>query len=107
VYYKFNQYILIALLPYCLSSIVSAQTKFSRRCEYFGGIGTSHFLGDLGGSNNVGTNLLNDLNPSTTGIAFTSGIRYKRYPELSFKSILTLAWVSGNDNRTNEPFRKN
>ncbi len=84
-----------------------AQTKFSRRCEYFGGIGSSHFLGDLGGANNLGTSLLNDLNPSTTGVAFTSGIRYKRYPELAFKSLLTLAWVSGNDNRTEEPFRKN
>jgi hypothetical protein len=86
---------------------MSAQRRLRYRYEYFGGLGTTSFLGDVGGADQEGTNLLRDLNPSSTRLALSAGVRYKRHPQIGAKALLTVGWVSGNDSKTAEPYRNN
>jgi Domain of unknown function (DUF6089) len=102
-----SSFIKLFILFNLISQSLLAQLKFSKRIEYIAAIGTSSFLGDLGGADQIGTNKLKDLNPSTTSFAMSGGIRYKKNPEFAIKSILTFAWVNGSDKKTNEPFRNN
>jgi Domain of unknown function (DUF6089) len=86
---------------------LSAQRRLRYRYEYFGAVGTSSFLGDVGGADREGTALVNDLNPSSTRFALSAGVRYKRHPQLAAKAVLTFAWVNGSDSKTGEFFRNN
>jgi hypothetical protein len=101
------KYILTLLLLCFLGSNLEAQRRLRYRYEYFGAVGTSSFLGDIGGADKIGTGLVNDLNPSSTRFALSGGIRYKKHPQLAVKALLTLAWVNGSDSKTEEPFRNN
>jgi hypothetical protein len=86
---------------------LSSQRRLRYRYEYFGSVGTSSFLGDVGGADQEGTNLLADLNPSATRFAISGGIRYKRHPQFGAKAVLTFGWLAGSDSKTEEQFRNN
>jgi hypothetical protein len=104
---RVTKYILIILVFCFFGSNLEAQRRLRYRYEYFGSFGTSSFLGDVGGADQTGTALLNDLNPSSTRFALSAGIRYKKHPQLAVKALLTLGWVSGSDAKTAEQFRNN
>lgn len=71
------------------------------------GLGTSNFLGDLGGKDAVGTNDFQDLEMSEFRFGFLIGHKYTLYKKLYLRSNFTFSRVSGNDNLTEEAFRRN
>jgi hypothetical protein len=77
------------------------------RKEYILGIGAANFLGELGGANQIGTHLVKDLEFSTTRPSAALGMRYKFNKRLAVKGGFYYQLVSGADNLTKEPFRKN
>jgi hypothetical protein len=77
------------------------------RYEFFGGIGASGFLGDLGGADQIGTHYIRDINFSMTRPAFTFGGRYFILKRLAVQSALSYAWIRADDRLTTEPFRHN
>jgi hypothetical protein len=107
VNYNVTKYILTILACSFFVSNLEAQRRLRYRYEYFGAFGTSSFLGDIGGADQVGTGLVSDLNPSSTRFALSGGIRYKKHPRYAVKALLTFGWVSGSDAKTQERFRNN
>ncbi|MBK8808938.1 MAG: hypothetical protein IPO21_20825 [Bacteroidales bacterium] len=75
------------------------------RYEVFAGIGATNFLGELGGSDKVGSNFLSDLEISMTRPALTVGGRYWIKSRLIFLTSFTYGTLWGNDSRTNEIYR--
>lgn len=71
------------------------------------GIGASNFLGDLGGKDGIGTNDFQDLEWSHTNLSAFIGYKYTLYKKLHARADFTWGQLSGNDNTTLEPFRKN
>ncbi len=102
-----KKYISLLLFFALLILELSAQRRLRYRYEYFGAVGTSSFLGDLGGANQEGTNLVRDLDGSATRFAISAGLRYKKHPQIGFKALLTIGWVSGSDTKTTEIYRNN
>lgn len=94
------------LLLYILffSLTLSSYSQWSRwkrlRYEVCIGIGTSSFMGDLGGGKNSDSFLddyFGDFDFSATRPSFYVGGRYKLSPLFSTKVNLALGWVTGND----------
>ena len=80
----------------------------TQRKEIFFGIGATQTLTDLGGLNRIGTDYsLADLEFSETRIGAHFGYRYRLRPLWATKTIFQYGWFSGDDKRTNEPFRHN
>lgn len=78
------------------------------RKEVFISMGTSNFLGDLGGRNRVGTDYSPiDLNFPETRTAFGLGYRYKIQRWFNVAAKFSYLIVRGNDALTSEPFRHN
>ena len=77
------------------------------RYEIIAGTGTTNFLGELGGSDEAGANLLSDFEISTSRPLIHVGFRYKILEPLAVKSQLTYGWVQGNDETTDNIYRKN
>ncbi len=102
-----KKYIYLTLFCALLNLELSAQSRLRYRYEYFGAVGTSSFLGDLGGAEGDGTNLIRDLDGSSTRFAISAGLRYKKHPQIGFKALLTVGWVNGNDAKTASEFRNN
>lgn len=99
---------------FCLLLIIPllADAQFSRRRNryryeviYMGGV--SNFLGDLGGANQIGTNLLKDLEFRATRPVIGAALRYKDSPYFAVKATLHIGMLYGNDNLTQEIFRQN
>ena len=89
-----------------LPAFSNAQRWKRQRYELSFGAGISNFLGELGGANQVGTNYFKDLEWSQSRLALAFGLRYKLSNYLALKSHLTYGRVSGDDNLTEETFRK-
>lgn len=88
----------------------SAQYWNFLRHELTLGIGTSNFLGELGGSNGVGASGINgfkDLEFEMTRPAISAGYRYYLNPNFALKTQLTYTRLNGDDALTEERFRKN
>jgi hypothetical protein len=91
-----------------LSALAFSQAKNKYKYELIGGIGPTGFLGDLGGSNQMGTHFLRDYNFNSTRFNVNAGIRYKKITSaFGFKGLLTYAMVSGNDALTTDKIRHN
>ncbi len=71
-------------------------------------VGTSHFFGDLGGTDKNGSQYTPaDLNLGTTGYSVGAGVIRKFNNHFSMRANLIEAKVRGSDAYTNDPFRKN
>jgi hypothetical protein len=70
-------------------------------------IGTSNFLGDLGGDDKIGTNDLQDLEWSLWRLSAYVGYKRTIYKKLYLRTDLMFARVMGNDKLTSEPYRQN
>lgn len=78
------------------------------RKEVFISMGTSNFLGDLGGRDAIGTDYSPvDLELSQTRTAFGLGYRYKVFRWLNLAGRFNYLVVRGDDALTNDPFRNN
>ena len=99
--------LLLVLIPFVLPSGTMAQRWKSLRYEISYGLGATNFLGDLGGSNQIGTHYFKDLNWSETGLVLHGGLRYKMTEYMSTKANLFIGYVSGDDQNSTETFRHN
>lgn len=95
--------LLFALLP---GTLVAQKWKRERH-ELFAGLGTSNFLGELGGADKLGSNFFTDLEISLTRPAIVAGYRYRLAKSFTAKGILSYARINGDDRLTNERFRNN
>lgn len=104
---RFPRYIFAFLLILPLFAN-SQSTRWKRlRYEFFGGIGASGFLGDLGGADQIGTHYVRDYEFSMTRPAFTVGGRYMIRRRLAVQTALSYAWIRCDDRKTQETFRHN
>ncbi len=109
--------IILSLLLLSFPLFVCAQYKKSRgafaqkrnkpRKEYIVGIGGANFLGELGGADQIGTDFIKDLELSATRPSFQIGMRYRPLSPIAVKGGVYFQLVSGADNLTAEPYRKN
>ena len=104
---KLNRYIIFILIV--IPFLGQSQTNRWKRLryEFFGGIGASGFLGDLGGSDQIGTHSFKDFEFSMTRPAFTFGGRYQIMRRMAVQSAFSYAWIRGDDRKTTEAFRNN
>jgi len=77
------------------------------RSEYSGGLGVSQFLGDLGGSSQVGTHFLRDWNFGAMRYAGYFGYRRRLSHAWSMRGTLTIGEVYGNDALSSNNYRRN
>ncbi|HTB31410.1 MAG TPA: DUF6089 family protein, partial [Bacteroidia bacterium] len=77
------------------------------RSEYTGGLGLSQFLGDLGGSPQIGTHFLRDFNPGALRYGGFIGYRRRLSHAWSAKANLTIAELYGNDALSTNLYRRN
>lgn len=97
---------LTTLLFFISLQIFSQEWKVDRKQFYFG-IGASNFLGDVGGSDNIGTHGLKDFNLSAVRMCFAAGYSYQAAHRIALKTNLIFGWIGGDDAYTNETFRHN
>ncbi|MGP8217031.1 MAG: hypothetical protein ACLQQ4_15795, partial [Bacteroidia bacterium] len=95
-YFFFSIFLSVILLPYK----GKAQYFYNRsgaHNEWVFGVGPSQFLGDVGGSSNIGTHFLEDFNYQA--IRYGGFVGYRDYlnSEFAVRGTFTAAMVSGND----------
>ena len=101
---------LLTLLLIAATCTSSAQNWRYFRHEFYGGVGASQFLGELGGNKGEGRNgfaSVTDLEWALTRYVGTLGYRFKLNPAFAIRAAFTFARVDGDDKRTDNPFRKN
>ncbi len=102
--------IILLLIVFIFATEVDAQysSRWKRyRYEVVYGLGVTNFLGELGGADKEGTNLLSDFEFSMTRPAVSLGMRYKILEKLSTKGALSYGILRGDDNTTEEIYRHN
>lgn len=98
----------LVLLFIILLPLVSEAQRWKRmRYEVVAAIGTTNFLGELGGANQIGTNYYRDLEIAATRYALNLGARYKLSQSTAVKVGFTYARLRGDDKWTQEPYRNN
>ncbi len=105
------------LILFCLCSMsffgqepydfFTEEATIRNRNHFEFGIGTSNFLGDLGGKDSIGTNDLQDLELTQFNMAAFMGLRHSFTKNFYGRFNMTYGKVSGDDKLTNEPFRRN
>ncbi|MGP8214818.1 MAG: hypothetical protein ACLQQ4_04580, partial [Bacteroidia bacterium] len=96
IYFYNSIVIAVMLLPFC----AKAQYFYNRsgaHNEWVFGVGPSQFLGDVGGSSNIGTHFLEDFNYQA--IRYGGFVGYRDYlnSEFAVRGTFTAAMVSGDD----------
>ncbi|MCB9188018.1 MAG: outer membrane beta-barrel protein [Flavobacteriales bacterium] len=103
-----KNFILIPLLLLSLTG-VSQSWKYMRHEVTFG-LGTSHFLGELGGANDIGSSGIKgfkDLEFKLTRPTVAAGYRFYVSPMFALKADLSYGRLNGDDALTTEIFRQN
>jgi len=96
-------FLFIILLP-----LVSEAQRWKRmRYEIVAAVGTTNFLGELGGANQIGTNYYKDLEMAATRYALNVGMRYKLSQSTAVKVGFSYGRLRGDDKWTQEPYRNN
>jgi hypothetical protein len=70
--------------------------------EVSGAVGITNFLGEVGGSPDIGTNFSKDMNFRASRPAFQIGAKYFYIPRLAQKLNLSYGWVNGDDYFTSQ-----
>jgi hypothetical protein len=98
----------ILLMVLLIPLLADAQFRRKRYkyevCLNFGG---TNFLGDVGGSDQIGTHFLKDFNYQVTRQVVGIGLRYKTNRYWALKGDLNWGTVGGDDALSKEPFRHN
>ncbi len=95
----------LALLPI----LTDAQANRWKRTRYelVGGLGVSTFVGDLGGGNKPeGKHFLSDYDFMSQRFVLNGGLRYKLLNSVAVQGVLSYAMLAGNDNKTENIYRK-
>ena len=104
-------YLIVLLFITLTPSLTQAQRIRARwkayRYEWSGGLGASNFLGELGGANQIGTHGFKDFEFKAIRPNICVGLRYKLTPFFALHSHFTVGGISGDDDLTEEPARKN
>lgn len=86
---------------FLLFFLVSFQTqRLNAQVELMGAIGSSHFLGDLGGKPLRGTNDISDLDLASTRYALVGGVRLFLGGKVALRANMAYARVAGDDSYT-------
>jgi hypothetical protein len=101
--------------PLVVLAATGAQGQYFRNSNYWKthrqelsvGIGTTHFLGDLGGRNAIGSPFIWDLDIAGTRPAASFSARYYVREKVSVRGQLAYGIAAGNDNLTKEAAREN
>lgn len=104
-----KRYILfILVLLFAIPEMAIAQaTRWKRtRYEAVGGIGLSTFVGELGGKDGGNGHFMSDYDFMSQRFVIQGGMRYKILNPLAVKGTLSYAMLAGNDNKTDEVFRR-
>jgi hypothetical protein len=106
--------LLLYITIFCACLQVSAQTRSSKqdwlkyRREVFVAIGSSQFLGDLGGRNRAGTHYSPaDMNLASTRTAFGIGARYRVTKWFNVAGTFNYILLKGDDAETFDIYRNN
>ena len=97
----------ILLLIILLPMFSKAQRWKRMRYEIVAAAGTTNFLGELGGANQIGTNYYRDLELATTRYVINLGMRYKLSQSTAVKVGFSYGRLRGDDKYTQEPYRNN
>jgi len=97
----------ITLMLFVLSLYTQAQTRKLRKDELVFGIGGSGFMGELGGSNKVGSYGPRDFDFKAVRPSFDFGYRYRISDRWAVKTSAFYGLIYGDDKFTNETFRHN
>jgi len=95
--------IIIIIIP----TLLFSQRRNRYKYEWIGGIGYTNFLGDLGGSPDIGKHAFQDWNWTSSAEAVTIGLRYKNSRYFGVKAALSFAMLYGNDKLTTNVYREN
>ena len=76
------------------------------KTEYYATLGVTSFLGELGGRNKIGSDFIWDFELNQTRWAGNVGIRHFFRKDLAIRGNFMFGYLAGNDNLTEEPFRK-
>ncbi len=76
------------------------------RHELVFGVGTTSFLGELGGADGPGTHFVKDFEISSSRPLMHVAYRYKLSPSFSVKAGFWYGWLSGDDAKSGDDFRK-
>jgi hypothetical protein len=79
----------------------------NQRNEISFGLGTSNFLGELGGRNRIGSNFIWDYEISQNRPCLRLDYRYRTSSITTAKVSVNYGILAGNDKLTKEPFRQN
>lgn len=107
------RFALIAIFACALSQAsgqyFSGQTSYwkSQRHSFGIGLGASFFLGELGGRDQIGTDFIYDLELAKTRPALQLMYRYQLGSRLYAKAQFGFTYIGGNDDLTEEIFRRN
>jgi hypothetical protein len=97
---------LLLIVIFIMPTLLFAQSKRNTfKYEWIFGVGTTNFLGALGGAPTIGTHMARDWQEVTTRPSFTGGMRYKINNHFSVKGAFTAAWVYANDAISSNPVR--
>jgi len=107
------RYVFVAALICAVSGSSAAQyfnshkVFQSTRNEFAFGVGPSNYLGELGGANRVGRNFIQDLETSLSKFSFSMLHRrfINNWSAISYGFFI--GGIEGNDELTNEVFRRN
>ncbi|MBL4654387.1 MAG: hypothetical protein JKY33_01010 [Bacteroidia bacterium] len=100
---------IILVIIFFIIDFTNAQPWKRKRWEAIGIIGVSNFLGELGGTDDIGGEGMagfRDIEFKTTRHAIGIGMQYRMGEQFYSKINLIHGKVAGNDNLTNEPFRR-
>lgn len=105
-YFGLLAVILLPLLAGAQYNRESIYWRNERQSVTFGA-GVANFLGELGGRDEVGRDFYYDLEMAATRPALMVNYKYRLTYALQARADLGFAMLSGNDNLTREPFRRN
>lgn len=97
----------VLIFSFTLESFSQPQLWKRERHHLLFGLGSSGFMGDLGGADRIGSQGIRDFNFAAVRPAATVGYRYLLLENLALATTFSFAYVSGDDRHTNEIYRNN
>jgi hypothetical protein len=115
----FKTSLLLTCFLFSFTAVFSQMVKRKKSNHYYSqswkknkreiqiGLGSTHFLGELGGRNRIGTGFIKDLDLPMTRPASSFAYLYRVSPQSKIRTGLTWGVLRGDDRMTEEPFRNN
>ncbi|MCK9207752.1 MAG: DUF6089 family protein [Salinivirgaceae bacterium] len=102
-----RSYLLILTGLIVLPLLTQAQSNRWKRNRYeiVGGIGSTSFMGDLGGGKDA-SHFITDFNFTSQRPLLHAGFRFKVLEPLAVKTSISYGWVSGDDTKSDNIYRK-